>query len=40
MRDTIERLEDVEAGTLKLVGTDEDIIYKEFTKLLEIKKNI
>lgn len=35
MRDTTERPEGIEAGTLKLVGTDEEIIYKEFKKLLE-----
>lgn len=34
MRDTTERPEGVEAGTLKLVGTNEDTIYKWFTKLL------
>lgn len=34
MRDTTERPEGVEAGTLKLVGTDEDVIYREFTRLL------
>lgn len=34
MRDTTERPEGVEAGTLKLVGTDEDVIYREFYKLL------
>lgn len=34
MRDTTERPEGVEAGTLKLVGTDEDVIYSEFKKLL------
>ena len=33
LRDTTERPEGIEAGTLKLVGTDEDTIYKE-TKLL------
>lgn len=38
MRDTTERPEGVEAGTLKLVGTDEEIIYKEFTKLLNDKR--
>ncbi|MGM9877709.1 MAG: non-hydrolyzing UDP-N-acetylglucosamine 2-epimerase [Bacilli bacterium] len=38
MRDTTERPEGVKAGTLKLVGTNEDIIYKEFKKLL-IDKN-
>ncbi len=35
MRDTTERPEGIQAGTLKLVGTDEDIIYKEFTELLD-----
>lgn len=34
MRDTTERPEGIRAGTLKLVGTDEDTIYQEFTKLL------
>lgn len=34
MRDTTERPEGVEAGTLKLVGTDEDAIYHEFSRLL------
>lgn len=34
MRDTTERPEGVTAGTLKLVGTDEDVIYREFSKLL------
>ena len=34
MRDTTERPEGVEAGTLKLVGTSEEVIYDEFTKLL------
>ncbi|MBQ7955060.1 MAG: UDP-N-acetylglucosamine 2-epimerase (non-hydrolyzing) [Lachnospiraceae bacterium] len=34
MRDTTERPEGIAAGTLKLVGTDEEIIYKEFYKLL------
>ncbi len=34
MRDTTERPEGIEAGTLKLVGTDEDIIYKSFKELL------
>ena len=38
MRDTTERPEGVEAGTLKLVGTDEEVIYKEFTKLLDNKE--
>ena len=34
MRDTTERPEGVAAGTLKLVGTSEETIYQEFTKLL------
>lgn len=34
MRDTTERPEGIAAGTLKLVGTSEDTIYREFTKLL------
>ena len=37
MRDTTERPEGIVAGTLKLVGTDEDIIYKNFKILLEDK---
>lgn len=37
MRDTTERPEGVEAGTLKLVGTDEEAIYREFSKLLDDK---
>ena len=37
MRDTTERPEGVEAGTLKLVGTDEEVIYKAFTQLLDDK---
>lgn len=35
MRDTTERPEGVAAGTLKLVGTTEDTIYREFQRLLE-----
>lgn len=35
MRNTTERPEGVEAGTLKLVGTDEETIYRTFTLLLE-----
>lgn len=35
MRDTTERPEGIEAGTLKLVGTDEDVIYNNFKELLE-----
>ena len=34
MRDTTERPEGVESGTLKLVGTDEQMIYECFSKLL------
>ncbi len=34
MRNTTERPEGIEAGTLKLVGTDEEVIYREFKKLL------
>lgn len=37
MRDTTERPEGIKAGTLKLVGTDEDVIYKNFKELLENK---
>lgn len=35
MRDTTERPEGVKAGTLRLVGTDEEEIYKNFKELLE-----
>lgn len=35
MRDTTERPEGIEAGTLKLVGTDEEVIYSAFTELLD-----
>lgn len=34
MRDTTERPEGIAAGTLKLVGTQEETIYNEFTNLL------
>lgn len=34
MRDTTERPEGIAAGTLKLVGTDEQTIYREFDRLL------
>ncbi|MEH6949188.1 UDP-N-acetylglucosamine 2-epimerase (non-hydrolyzing) [Bacillus sp. JJ634] len=37
MRDTTERPEGITAGTLKLVGTDEENIYKTFKLLLEDK---
>lgn len=35
MRDTTERPEGVVAGTLRLVGTDEETIYRNFKELLE-----
>ena len=35
MRDTTERPEGVAAGTLRLVGTDEGTIYREFSRLLD-----
>jgi len=35
LRDTTERPEGIEAGTLKLVGTNEDKIYQETKRLLE-----
>lgn len=38
MRDTTERPEGVKAGTLRLVGTDEEVIYKNFKELLENKE--
>lgn len=38
MRDTTERPEGIAAGTLKLVGTDEERIYKNFKLLLENTK--
>lgn len=34
MRDTTERPEGIQAGTIKLVGTKEETIYKEFSELL------
>ena len=37
MRDTTERPEGVAAGTLKLVGTDEEVIYENFKTLLNDK---
>lgn len=37
MRDTTERPEGIKAGTLKLVGTDEAVIYDNFKRLLEDK---
>lgn len=38
MRETTERPEGVDAGTLKLVGISEDSIYENFKKLLENKE--
>ncbi len=38
MRDTTERPEGIAAGTLKLVGTNEETIYNEFKKLLTDKE--
>lgn len=38
MRDTTERPEGITARTLKLVGTDEEVIYKNFKELLENRK--
>lgn len=38
MRDTTERPEGVKAGTLRLVGTDEETIYQNFKELLENKE--
>ena len=38
MRDTTERPEGIEAGTLRLVGTEEEKIYKAFSLLLNDKK--
>ena len=37
MRDTTERPEGIKAGTLKLVGTDEEVIYQNFKQLLSDK---
>ncbi len=38
LRNTTERPEGIEAGTLKLVGTDSDVIYKETLRLLTDKE--
>lgn len=38
IRDTTECPEGVDAGTLKLVGTNEEMIYNAFTELLENKE--
>lgn len=37
MRDTTERPEGIKAGTLKLVGTDEEVIYCSLKKMLECR---
>lgn len=39
LRDTTERPEGIDAGTLKLVGTDEEVIYKETLNLLNNKED-
>lgn len=39
MRDTTERPEAVDAGTVKLVGTDKDLIIKEVSELIENSKS-
>ena len=38
LRDTTERPEGIEAGTLELVGTNEEIIYKKTKELLDNKE--
>lgn len=38
MRNTTERPEGIEAGTVRLVGTKEEVIYKEFSELLTNKE--
>ncbi len=38
MRDTTERPEGLSAGTLKLVGTSEEVIYESFKELLESRE--
>ncbi|MEG1506320.1 MAG: UDP-N-acetylglucosamine 2-epimerase (non-hydrolyzing), partial [Bacilli bacterium] len=38
LRDTTERPEGIKAGTLKLVGTDEEVIYQETKRLLTDKE--
>ena len=39
LRDTTERPEGIDAGTLKLVGTDEEVIYQEIQNLLNNKED-
>ncbi|WP_237037301.1 non-hydrolyzing UDP-N-acetylglucosamine 2-epimerase [Mediannikoviicoccus vaginalis] len=38
LRDTTERPEGIKAGTLKLIGTEEDKVYKELTHILSDKE--
>jgi len=38
LRDTTERPEGIDAGTLRLVGTDEEVVYAETKRLLNDKK--
>lgn len=38
VRNVTERQEGVEAGTLKLIGTDENVVYKNFKQILEDKE--
>ncbi len=38
MRDTTERPEGIAAGTLRLVGTEEETIYQSFSELLTDKE--
>ena len=38
MRDTTERPEGVSSGTLRLVGTDEESVYRHFTRLLDDRR--
>lgn len=40
LRDTTDRPEGIDAGTSKLVGTDENVIYSEAKKLLTDKRSI
>ena len=39
MRDTTERPEGIKAGTLRLVGTNEEVIYNNFKELLTSRKS-
>lgn len=40
MRDTTERPEGIAAGTLKLVGTDEEVIYSTLDNYWKIKLSV